>query len=507
MSLSGDTKVHDLLAQYPFLEKFLPKYNSKFEMLANPIARATVGRVATLSMAASIAGIDLNDLLAAITEEIKRHTGGRHLAILPNQPPAPGRDQRVQVLKEIILSLHNGGSLEAARERFNKAIQDVEASEIAAMEEQLIREGLPVTEVQHLCDLHVHAFRTALDTHAVIQAPPGHPIHTYLEDNKIIGQLANQLTELIKETSAPNNEGAFDKAQAVVDRLGGIENHYQRKENQIFPILERYGITGPSKVMWGVHDTIRAQLKQVREAIAAKDPRQFADTAAAFCRNAIEMVYKEEKILLPMAQQHFSDKEWVEIRKGDDELGYGLFHPEVAWPSDGQAVQVTVDVGDAGHTENAGNAGQGEGFLELMTGKLTLEQLNMILVALPVDLSFVDEHDTVLFYSANPERIFPRTPTVIGRKVQNCHPPKSLNIVQDILDSFRAGTQSKAEFWIQMQGKFIHIRYFAIRDSNGKYRGCLEVSQDVTEIRALQGQRRLLEWDHHASVKTHNEAQ
>lgn len=129
-----------------------------------------------------------------------------------------------------------------------------------------------------------------------------------------------------------------------------------------------------------------------------------------------------------------------------------------------------------------------------MTGDIDMEQLNLILCNLPVDVSFVDEADTVRFYSEGPDRIFPRSPAVIGRKVQFCHPPKSLNVVQDILDSFRAGRQSVAEFWLQLGPRFIHIRYFALRDKAGTYRGCLEVSQDVTGIRALQGERRLLEW-------------
>jgi DUF438 domain-containing protein len=129
------------------------------------------------------------------------------------------------------------------------------------------------------------------------------------------------------------------------------------------------------------------------------------------------------------------------------------------------------------------------------TGQLTLEQVNLIFTHLPVDLSFVDETDEVRFYSEGPERIFPRTPEVIGRKVQNCHPPKSVHMVQAILDEFRAGKQDTAEFWIEMQGKFLHIRYFAIRDRDGEYRGCLEVSQDVTGIRALEGERRLLQWE------------
>jgi uncharacterized protein len=131
--------------------------------------------------------------------------------------------------------------------------------------------------------------------------------------------------------------------------------------------------------------------------------------------------------------------------------------------------------------------------LSLSTGCLAPEELDLILTHLPVDLSFVDAEDTVRYYSETPARIFKRTPAVIGRKVQNCHPAKSVHSVEDILKSFKSGAGDTAEFWIELGGRFIHIRYFAVRDKAGTYRGCLEVSQDVTGIRALRGRKRLLD--------------
>jgi len=133
--------------------------------------------------------------------------------------------------------------------------------------------------------------------------------------------------------------------------------------------------------------------------------------------------------------------------------------------------------------------------LNLTTGNLTLEQLNIMIQHLPFDITFVDENDEVRFYSEGPDRVFLRTPDVIGRKVQNCHPPKSVHIVNRILKAFREGTQDVAEFWIEMNGRFIHIRYFPIRDKDGSYRGTLEITQDITEIKKLSGERRLLNWD------------
>jgi len=486
--LSGETKIRDLLAKYPFLEDFLVAYNPKFEMLRSRMARATIGRVATLQAVARIGGIELDRLLADLEAEIARHEGAAGSAAEgSDQDQAAGdapatREERIQALKEIIEFLHAGGDLAEARRRFAAAVKDVEASEIAEMEEALIRGGLPVAEVQRLCDVHVSAFRLALDEHEEVEAPPGHPVHTYQAANQRITELAERLAALARtEESAPPD---FAEAEQVMDALGGVENHYRRKENQLFPLLERHGITGPSKVMWGVHDEIRAEMKRVRAAIREQDAATFRTAATALSRSLIEMVYKEEKILFPLAMETLSDAEWAELRRGEDELGYVLAQPAAPWPPEGAP-------GAPPESRPAGPAGA----LRLETGVLSLEQIELLFAHLPVDLTFVDETDTVRFYSEGGKRIFPRSPAVIGRKVQNCHPPKSLDVVTRILDTFRDGSRDTAEFWIRLEGRLIHIRYFAVRDAKGAYRGCLEVTQDVTEIQKLEGERRLLDWE------------
>jgi DUF438 domain-containing protein len=476
MKLQGATKVHELLSTHPFLEDFLVTQSPKFEMLKNRMARATIGRMATLRIAAGIANIDLNQLLIAIADEIERQT-----SIRPTVESSDGmtREQRLQELKQVITHLHDGGDLEEAKDLFAKAVGDVEATEIAAMEEELIRGGLPVVEVQRLCDVHVDAFRDALDTHADVTMPKGHPIHTYMVANVKIAQSAHSLAEAAQHiASGKDTAAAFQQASTALDTLKGVENHYQRKENQIFPLLERHGVTGPSQVMWGVHDQIRAGLKIVGEAVEKQDAQTLAQATPALCHDLNEMIYKEEKILFPMTLETLSHEEWVEVRHGEDELGYVIAKPAAPWPADAPVAP----------TKTSGSAG----LLDVMTGAISIEQLNLILTHLPVDLSFVDEDDTVRFYSEGPDRIFPRSPAVIGRKVQFCHPPKSVHLVQNILDSFRAGDKTTAEFWIQLQGRFIHIRYFAVIDGAGTYRGCLEVSQDVTAIRQLEGERRLI---------------
>jgi hypothetical protein len=196
-----------------------------------------------------------------------------------------------------------------------------------------------------------------------------------------------------------------------------------------------------------------------------------------------DMVTKEEKILFPMCLEMFDEADWARVKKGEEEIGYAWIASAPAWSPAPQGCWPAAAGAPAG------------GAVPLDTGALTVEQIDLMLTALPVDISFVDETDTVVYYSATPERIFPRSPGVIGRKVQNCHPPKSVDVVERILEAFRSGERDVAEFWIETGGKFVHIRYFALRDRAGAYKGTLEVSQNVTAIRGLRGERRLLDWD------------
>jgi len=468
MILSGDTKVLKLIDEYPFLNEFLIKHNPHFEALKNPVLRNTVGRVATLQMAASMGGIPLDKLIADLNTEIQRQTG----SCLNVAPAEPGTLDPVKLeeMKSIIKELHDGGDFEVLKGRFAAMAKDVDPVGIAQMEQALIADGLPETEIKRLCNVHVAMFKESLDLMPPPEALPGHPVHTFILENKAVGKLIEDI-----RTSLPQ------AAVETWDRLMLVEKHYQRKEYQLFPFLEKYGFTGPSKVMWAIHDDIRAGLKKVRSAIESGDLATLQAAAPGVLQAVEDMIYKEENILFPVCLNMLSNEEWQEIRRGEAEIGYTLVEPGSLWHPGYRAEEEPVVAGGVLK------------MLPLDTGLLTLEQLNLMLLHLPVELSFVDENDEVRYYSGLPEKIFPRSPGVIGRKVQNCHPPKSLHMVQSILDSFKAGEKDVAEFWIEIGGKFIHIRYFAVRDVEKKYRGTLEVVQDVAGIRRLEGQKRLLD--------------
>ena len=441
-------------------------------------------------------------------------------------------------LKDLIRDLHDGLDPQEAKARFDVLVDGLSPEEIAALEEELIREGLPVHEIQNLCDLHVSVMRDILDQVEDVDPPPGHPIRTAVAENRIIRELANRLGELAAkwEPEGREPESLKEEMGKVLKALEGIHSHYLRKEHQLFPFLERHGITGPPKVMWGVHDEIRKKLKAAGEALAngrtsadspsgngtdGPTPSRLPELAAALARSVSEMVYKENKILFPLAMQTLSRDEWAQVRVGDDELGYAFAEPDADFPGPGLSLPVAgasptgpefrqpdsestasgmeVRRGDA--PNHAGSRTPGtlpppprDGLLTLGTGQLTLEQVDQIFRHLPVDLSFVDASGHVRYYSETPERIFPRSPAAIGRHVENCHPPKSVHMVREIVRAFETGERDQAEFWIQMKGRFIHIQYFAVRNPEGEFLGTLEVGQDATHIRGLEGERRLLEW-------------
>ncbi len=473
MTIGPDTKVNELLNEYPFINDFLVELNPHFKALNNPIMRKTLGRFATLSKAAMIGGVDITELVSKIAAEIKTKTGSVvQVEGIVTQGAITDPETRLEALKAIIEDLHKGVDIKALKQRFLTLIRDVAPSEIANMEQRLIDGGMPESEVKRLCDVHVEVFKESLDDKVVPGLPSGHPVHTYMSENREAEKV------ILKLQAIHDMEKESDQLSAGLGELRKIETHYTRKENQLFPLLEAHGISGPSKVMWALHDDIRKMLKDAIEAASAGTVE--VDALKTLFETLNDMIYKEEHILFPMALETLGDSDWAKVRDGEEEIGFAWISPPEAWTPE-ESYQEKLP------PEKIGS-------ITLDTGLLTIEQINLMLTHLPVDISFVDENDKVAYYSSTAERIFPRSPGIIGRSVQNCHPSKSVDVVTRILDAFRAGTKDTSEFWLQMGGKFIYIRYFAVRDAQGKYKGCLEVSQDVTAIRGLEGEQRLLDW-------------
>jgi len=474
MELTPKTKLFALIKEHPFLVDMLAGLNPLFAGLKNPVIRGTLGRTATLGKVAAMGGMPLPDLLAAIQQRIKETSGAEPEINIAGQPVT--REERRAVLGNIIRDLHAGG---------------VGAAEIGEMEQELIDAGMPQSEITKLCDVHLDIFKESLAEQPLPDMPPGHPVHTFMAENDALRAVCAELRELMAKG------GPLAEMTPLLERLGAIDLHYLRKENQLFPFLEKHGISGPPQVMWTIHDEVRGMLKAARQALDAGDAAAFSEQLTPTLTKIEDMVDKEHLVLLPMALSKFSDDEWLEMRAGEEHIGYALIEPGNEWPpavlaARGAAASINEKETPMAH---AYATGSGAAALELNTGALTPEQVNLLFSHLPVEISFTDENHIVRYFSEGGERIFPRSPGVIGRAVDKCHPPKSVHMVKEILRAFEAGERDVAEFWINFQGKMIHIRYFAVRDESGKFRGTMEVVQDVTGIRELSGERRLLDWD------------
>jgi DUF438 domain-containing protein len=402
------------------------------------------------------------------------------------------REARVQQLKQIIRHLHAGKSPDEVRGLLRQMVGEVDYSEIVAMEQELIREGMPVEEIASMCDLHSQVTREVLVQLPMPATPPGHPVDTFLRENEALKkELANLRTAFAALQALPADGDPGPPLYAwrqAFNNLNDVEKHYQRKEHCFFPHLEQHGITGPSKVMWAKDDEVRDLLKQTARALRQTDSsvvewQLVASSLGERLAGAIEeMIHKEEQILLPMCRNAFTEEEWADIWLASPRYGWCLVEPQAGYRPPETVLQPGLALP------------RSEG-IQLPTGNLRIAQLTALFNTLPVDLTFVDADDRVAFFSEGPDRVFARSRAILGRKVQHCHPPRSVHVVDQIISDFREGRQSVAEFWIEFHGRFVHIRYFAVRDEDGAYLGTLEVTQDLTRIRTLQGERRLLEYD------------
>ena len=393
---------------------------------------------------------------------------------------------RIDALKEIIHRLHDGADPGELTESFGELLEEVGASEIAAMESELIREGMPVEEVQRMCDVHAAVLGGKLPATAPSDAVPGHPVHTFRLENERIRDIVARYRELGERMAAARQ---VDQAawQKVHDELAAVDGHFKRKEYLVFPFLEKAGISAPPKVMWGVHDEIREKVDAAGELVeeagtlGPEELRLALDSVVRPMLDQIEgMTDKEDRVLWPMAMAHLTVPDWESVRSQWEEFGDPIAKPAGVW------MPVRAQVPARSLAPPADEA------IRLPSGFLSHRQLVAMLNALPVDITFVGADGRVAYFSEGAERVFERNRAIIGRRVQDCHPPKSVHLVQQVVDELSSGARDVAEFWIQMHGTFVHIRYFAVRDDGGEFLGTLEVTQDITPLRALEGERRLL---------------
>ncbi|MEH7180278.1 DUF438 domain-containing protein [Neobacillus vireti] len=390
-------------------------------------------------------------------------------------------NKRQAILKQIFEDLHAGKNVAEVKAHFDAFIGKITIDEISQLQHDY--GSLSVEEMHQLHAKHTEIFKDSIEEIEKTNKPeeiPGHPIHTFILENRELDKLANitiqgDLGEFVQADSPEN----VLKLIEDINLLHDIDKHYSRKENLIFPYLETYGIFGPTTNMWRINDFIRDAIKDARQKLTSYngDKQAVIEVLNFVIQEVTTMIYREENILFPMALNNFTEDEWVKIARESDEIGYCLIAPEEVWKPERHALD-----------EKAIS----EGYIKMETGILSLKQLELLLNHLPVDLTFIDQDDVVRYFSHGKERIFARTKAVIGRTVQNCHPPRSVHVVEELLADFKAGRKDTEDFWIKFRDKYVYIRYFAVRDENGKYIGTLEFTQNIDPIQAIEGEKRIM---------------
>ncbi len=395
------------------------------------------------------------------------------------------QEKKKAIVKGIILELHRGLSVEAAKERFDREIGDISAGEIAQIEQGLIDDGVTVDEIKKFCNVHALMFQNSLEQAVTEETSPSHPVYLFKLENREIEKITAALKNIF--TPAADFEETKTQLKNRLEQLTGIVRHYERKEQLLFPFLEKKGFMGPSKVMWGKHNEIRDLLKNALKTIDGITPGDLSEYIKTAVEPLVEevdgMIFKEENILFPASMEKLAAPEWVEILKESEEIGYVFIEaPQEIEAMIRELSSLPQDLPP-----------QSVGGIDLPSGSFQLPELLYLLNTLPFDITFVDKDDTVKYFSQGKDRIFSRTKAIIGRKVQNCHPPQSVDVVLKILEAFKNGEKDSYSFWLNLKGKNVYIRYLALRDENRNYLGTVEITQDITAIKQIEGEKRLID--------------
>lgn len=391
--------------------------------------------------------------------------------------------ERKNILREVAVKLSSGEDLGDIKKYFLKHLGAVNPSEIAFYENEFISDGVSQDTFQVLLDIGLEVFRDTIQNVKPI-VPKGHPIHTLMAEHALLMEYANELQGLVGQVSRGERDSKpeyLDRIRQIIGFFAESESHYLREENALFPGIEKHGLTGPPAAMWSEHQEIHTIEKSLFDLNSDNDKgladnlKKMSEVSLSLANMLASHFNKENSILFPASMRFFSEEEWDTVVEDFNDIGYCSY--SIRPVGKGKTTEFVSD----------------EGEVVFGSGKLSVEMLEAIFSHLPIDMTFVDAQDRVQFFSESPERIFVRSRAIVGRSVQLCHPKDSVHVVEDILNDFRDGKRDSAEFWINLGGKTIHIRYFAVRDDEGKYLGCLEVSQDITDIMKITGEKRLLD--------------
>ena len=432
-------------------------------------------------------------------------------------------DNRITILRDILLDLHHGASPESVQEAFDKHFTGVSAMEISMMEHELMTSDTGVTfeDVMKLCNVHANLFKGAVQGVEVADTDnPGHPVYVFKEENLALRAALLRIRRILDNYAKPENadfrSDLLKGLKHQFDLLGQFDLHYTRKEKLFFPVMERYGHDAPPKVMWGVDDDIRALFKTARQKVDSLPDISIEEVSSAFeafAKEFEEMIFKEESILLMILLETFTQDDWLQIAKESDTYGYAIIKPTEKWVPHRETFveeETAEKVTDSNQQDsNVRTIDTPEGQFTITytpkqkespisrssqqpmgNGYLSLEQANLILNHLPMEITFVNKDDIFQYYNDSvpaQEMIFKRTPSQIGRHVELCHPPKVLDKVKKVFALLRSGESDKVEMWFKSErsGKFVYVTYAAVRDEAGEFQGVLEYVQDIKPFRDI----------------------
>ena len=426
-------------------------------------------------------------------------------------------EDRIHILRDILLDLHHGASPESVQERFNANFAGVSAIEISLMEHELMNSdtGITFEDVMELCDVHANLFKDAVDGVDLAESDhPGHPVRVFKDENLALRAALIRVRRLLDsyaECDEPNSQEEISKGlQRQLDLLGQFDRHYQRKEELFFPIMEAYGHDAPPKVMWGVDDQIRDLFELVRKTavqLPQSDIQEVKATFEAFAQEFESMIFKEESILLMILLETFTQDDWLKIAAESPVYGYAIIRPAAQWQPQRVRFEAASPAQPADQQQQIIDTPQGRFTIQFTpneageqvnrttaqpfgNGYLSVEEANLILNHLPLEITFVNKEDIFQYYNDSTpaqEMIFKRTPSQVGRHVELCHPPKLLPRVKKIFSALRSGKKDKFDMWFKSEsrGQFVHVTYAAVRDAQGEFQGVLEYVQDIAPFRAI----------------------
>ena len=390
------------------------------------------------------------------------------------------KDARVTQLVALFNGIIKGENLAALVAENQKLIESTVPSDVISMVDRLVLMKIPMDDLKRGINKLLNLLHKTISEYPYY--PPGKVsfVGCLVENNHILDEHLQEIRPLIREINkSPENKELRNSLKSKFLEIEKFSNYYLIKENILFPIIEKYvPVFRCLSVMWSFHDDIKRSLKLIMEELGKTefDLKIFNRLSGDLFFNIYAIKFREERILYPLVQDVVPENELNLLFKESLEIGFPFYQPEII-------------------SENSQSKNSAGDLVDLETGSLTVEQIKLLFNHLPVDITFVDENDKVVYFSSPKKRIFPRSKSVIGRDVHNCHPPESVHVVEQIVESFRSGKKDVASFWINIKVQKLLIQYFAIRDENGNYKGVVEVSQEISEILSLQGEKRLLDWE------------